>query len=104
MMSNPPNAPIINLPKDDPRIRVTFADVAMKFVHDLPTYFGLAVVLAMATLKIIDGMHAAGIMAFIYQARSRPPESQDKFDKITRAAMPIMLVLFLISGTVTACR
>lgn len=88
----------------DPRIRITFADVAMKFVQDLPTYFGLLVVLALAVLKVIDGIHAVGGIAFVYQARSRPPESQDKYDKIVRGAALGVLAIVFMSGTIAACK
>lgn len=87
----------------DPRIRITFADVAMRIAHDGPMYGVLTLVGVLALRGNIEGLHAIMGAAFALQARSRPPES-DKLDRLTKGIVGGLLILAIVSGSVGACR
>ncbi len=91
------NAPGPNVDIRDPRIRITFADVAMKLAHDGPMYGVIVLVGILALQHNIDGLHAIMGAAFALQARSRPPET-DKLDKLTRSGMAGIAVIAIALG------
>lgn len=86
----------------DPRIRITFADVAMRIAHDGPMYGVLMLVCILAMRKDIEGLHAIMGAAFALQARSRPPES-DKLDRLTKGIGVGILILVIATGQTAAC-
>lgn len=102
-MSDLPTVPS-NPPVDmrDPRIRITFADVAMRIANDGPMYGVLGLVGLLAMRGNIEGLHAIMGAAFALQARSRPPES-DKLDRLTKGVVGGGLVLFVVIQSISAC-
>ncbi len=82
MMSQPPGGQAVDI--RDPRIRVTFADVAMRIAHDGPMYGVILLVGVLAMRNNIDSIHAIIGAAFALQARSRPPETADKTERVLR--------------------
>lgn len=99
MPSNSPG-PVIDI--KDPRIRVTFADVAMRVAHDGPMYGVILLVGILAMRGNVDSIHAIIGAAFALQARSRPPET-DKLDRLIRGAAGAGAVLLLAAGGLSAC-
>jgi hypothetical protein len=87
----------------DPRIRITFADVAMRIAHDGPMYGVLTLLGILSMRKDIEGLHAIVGMALALQARSRPPET-DKLDRVTKGLLGGSLIL--VTGVVSlgACQ
>jgi hypothetical protein len=62
----------------DPRIRITFPDVAMRVVQDGPMYGVLLLVAVLSLHHSIETIHGLVITAFALQARSRPPDNDKK--------------------------
>lgn len=86
----------------DPRIRITFADVAMKLAQDGPAYGALLLVAVLAMTKNIEGIHAIFGAAFALQSRSRPPDS-DKLDKVMRGVIALVFI-FALAAVTHACK
>jgi hypothetical protein len=101
-MQNLPGLSSIPIDIKDPRIRITFADVAMRIAHDGPMYGVLMLVGILSVRGNIEGLQAVIGAAFALQARSRPPES-DKLDRLTKGIVGGAAILFFASGTMTAC-
>ena len=57
----------------DPRIRITFADVAMRVARDGPMYGVIILVGVLAMKGIVNGMDSIVGAAFALLARSHPP-------------------------------
>jgi hypothetical protein len=91
-MSAPPGSVDIK----DPRIRVTLADVAMRFAHDGPMYGVIVLVGILAIGHNIDSIHAIIGAAFALQARSRPPAENEK--ALTRSFIGGGVALFTLGA------
>jgi hypothetical protein len=87
----------------DPRIRYTFADVAMKFANDGPMYATILLVGILAASKNIEGIHAIFGCAFALQARSKPPDN-DKLDRMMKGAIGILILVVATTISLGACR
>lgn len=99
MPSNNPG-PVIDI--KDPRIRITFADVAMRVAHDGPMYGVILLVGILAMRGNVDSLHAIIGAAFALLARSRPPES-DKLDRLVRGAAGAGAVLVIGFSLLSGC-
>lgn len=99
MPSNSPG-PVIDI--KDPRIRITFADVAMRVAHDGPMYGVILLVGILAMRGNVDSLHAIIGAAFALLARSRPPES-DKLDRLIRGAAGAGAALVIGSSLLFGC-
>ncbi len=89
-------------PRTDPRLRYSFADVAMKIAHDGPWYFVLAVVLVLALRGTTTALESMVGLAMAMLGRSRPPEAPDK-GHLIRSVAGALLVLLAVGGVHVAC-
>ncbi len=91
---NGPSLPPLD-PRTDPRLRYTFADVAMKIAHDGPWYVVLAVVLVLALRGTTTALESMVGLAMAMLGRSRPQEPPDKGHLIRSVAgASLALVVF----------
>ncbi len=74
---------VSNIPIDikDPRIRVTFADVAMRVARDGPMYGVIILVGVLALRGTTSALESILGAAFALQARSHPPPENDKLGR-----------------------
>lgn len=86
----------------DPRIRVTFADVAMKFASDGPMYGVIVLVGVLALKGTTTAAESITGAALALLARSHPPPETGK-----RSAVSIMsagvAIVFVGGATLAAC-
>jgi hypothetical protein len=99
MLSNPPTGPV---DIKDPRIRVTFADVAMRMANDGPMYGMIILAGLLAAKGITTGLESIVGGAFALQARSRPPENEKV--GAARNFMGVGLVMLAATHFLSACR
>ncbi len=99
MLSNPPNGPV---DIKDPRIRVTFADVAMRMANDGPMYGMIILAGLLAAKGITTGLESIVGGAFALQARSRPPENEKL--GASRSLIGMMFLLLISAHFVSACK
>ena len=100
MLSNPPNGPV---DVKDPRIRATFADVAMRIARDGPMYGVIILVGVLAMRGTTTAMESVVGAAIALLARSHPPpEYTNKVGGFI--GMGVLFVLFagLFHG-ITGC-
>lgn len=74
-ISQPPGQPAVDI--RDPRIRVTFADVAMRIARDGPMYGVIILVGVLAIKGTTTALESIVGAALALQARSRPPEENE---------------------------
>lgn len=94
-LSAPPGAPV---DIKDPRIRVTIADVAMRFASDGPMYGMIFLVGVLALRGTTTSMESILGAAFALQARSHPPQPFDKLTGIARSAGAAVVALLLVGA------
>lgn len=91
----------------DPRIRVTFADVAMRVANDGPMYGVIILVGVLALRGTTTALESIIGAAFALQARSRPPESEksSSYANSLRGMIPIPAAVGAIAAAhlITAC-
>lgn len=99
----PPFPPLPPADLRDPRIRYTFADVAMKLAHDGPWYFVLAVVMVLTLRGVTNAVESLNGLALVLLARNRPPEQPDKAHLIRNIATGagVLVVFGAIHAVVT---
>ncbi len=85
----------------DPRIRVTFADVAMRIARDGPMYGVIVLVGVLAMTGKTTTMESIVGAALALQARSHPPPEDHKGSRIPLVMGGLGLLLF--AHVVTAC-
>lgn len=93
-----PSMPPVDI--KDPRIRVTFADVAMRIARDGPMYGVIILVGLLALRGTTTAMESIVGAAFALLARSHPPPENDKGRVMGVAGMGLLLILAfdLLSG------
>ena len=96
--STPPGCPV---DLRDPRIRVTFPDVAMRIAHDGPMYGVIALVGVLALKGVAAPSESLMGAALALLARSSPPSGPDKAVKLVQAAA--VGCLLLMASAVVAC-
>ena len=102
-MGIPPNQPSIPIDLKDPRIRVTFADVAMRIARDGPMYGVIILVGVLALRGTTTAMESVVGAAIALLARSHPPpEYSNKVGGFI--GMGVMFVFFAaVSHAVIGC-
>ncbi len=97
-LSNGPGAVDIR----DPRIRITFADVAMRIARDGPMYAVIVMVGVLAIRGTTTSMESVLGAAIALQARSRPPD--DDQQKVGKLAGYIgAAAVFVAVAAITSC-
>lgn len=96
-MNMPSGASLPPVDLKDPRIRVTAADVWMRFANDGPMYGMIILAGVLAFKGITTGLESIVGGMFALQARSRPPEN-DK--NAGRLFLPLCVAGALVSGSV----
>jgi hypothetical protein len=76
----------------DPRIRITFADVAMRIARDGPMYGVILLVGVLAMRGTTSALESILGAAFALQARSHPPPETDKTGRQTLLVGGLVLV------------
>lgn len=95
-----PNQPSIPIDLKDPRIRVTFADVAMRVARDGPMYGVIILVGVLALRGTTSALESILGAAFALQARSHPPP---EFSGKMGGSIGMMgAILFLTFATIVA--
>jgi hypothetical protein len=97
-ISNPPGAPV---DLKDPRIRVTFADVAMRIARDGPMYGVIILVGVLALKGTTNALESILGAAFALQARSHPPPEISS--KLSNAIISALGIVLVIGATVVGC-
>jgi hypothetical protein len=105
MSGGPPALPVVSgsppalPPVDprDPRIRYTFADVAMKLAHDGPWYFVVAVILVVSLRGSTSTLETLNGLALAMLARARSPDAPDLKAHLVRGIAAGVGVLFLFA-------
>ena len=88
----------------DPRIRVTFADVAMRIARDGPMYGVIILVGVLALRGTTSALESILGAAFALQARSHPPPENDKMARginIVGIGLGTMIGMHTLSGCIT---
>lgn len=100
---NIPSQPSIPVDLKDPRIRVTFADVAMRIARDGPMYGVIILVGVLAMRGTTSALESILGAAFALQARSHPPPEYS--NKVGGGIALGMLVvgLFVVAHTLSGC-
>lgn len=94
-LSGPPGAQV---DMKDPRIRYTFADVAMKLANDGPMYVVLVVILVLSVRGTTSALESVTGMAIALLARSRPPDAPDKATFLRGIGVAATVIFLLALG------
>ena len=87
----------------DPRIRITFADVAMRVARDGPMYGVIILVGVLALRGTTSALESILGAAFALQARSHPPpEGENKFARAAGFIGMSVVAMFALH-TISAC-
>ncbi len=102
-MQNLSLPPVGNVDIKDPRIRVTFADVAMRIARDGPMYGVIILVGVLAMRGTTTALESILGAAFALQARSHPPPEADKMGRMVGGLVGGGLVLLAVTSALSAC-
>jgi len=98
LVSTPP------LDMKDPRIRITFADVAMRVARDGPMYGVILLVGVLALKGTTTALESILGAAFALQARSHPPPETDKLGRTIINGAVLMLAVLGLLTAISACQ